>query len=172
MTFLLNGCSTASATIYEVHRPDFVMNAELISPTDGDYYDIHAESSEHIRYSVTADTPGSCVQLFFYEGLGPGMRVRTDYSMDACVLSYSNEFSTEWGQAKDFTIKIETEYQFYMNYTMSIKLFTPGIPIGAVAALVLIFLTVVIVAVAAFVIVRSQKRTAKHGDKARGGKLP
>lgn len=158
--FLLISSTSVSATVYNVDSTDYSKSTTLQYTSIMDNYELTAKSGEHVKYSVKADTPGSCAMLLFSKGHNIGMTSQylIAYSQENCVQSYSNEFPVGSNDGTDFTVTITTDDTFNVNYTVTIKVFAPMIPDWLVGFLVFIIIIVVVAVIGA--VIRGRRRKA------------
>jgi hypothetical protein len=162
--FLLICSSPASATVYNVDSSDYTRTVTLSNASLMDNFELTAKSGEHIKYTVSAVTSGSCAQLLFSKGHNINMQSQylVAYSQVSCVQSYSNEFPVGSGDGTDFTVTIATSFPDDMDYTVTIKTFAPAIPDWLVGFLVLIIIVVIVAVIGA--VIRGRKRKAAQAQ--------
>jgi len=161
---LLIGSTPASATVYSVDSSDYTRTVILSNASIMDNFELTAKSGEHIKYSVSVNTPGGCALLFFSKGHDITMQSQylVAYSQENCVQSYSNEFPVSSDDGTDFTVTISTSYPDDLDYTVTIKTFAPAIPDWLVGVLVFIVIIVIVAVIGA--VVRGRKRKAAQAQ--------
>ena len=152
----------ASASIYSVDSTDYWKIETLTPFARADRYELNATSGVRIRYAVTADTAGSCVQLYFSQGhdLPPVFQYLVQYSQEDCVQSFTDDFTVSSDDGTEFTITISTTYDYDMNYTVNVNV-SKGISdliIPDWLCPLLALIVVLIVVMIAIVAVRSRRR--------------
>jgi len=150
----------SSATVFTVDTLNYTKSESLSNSSSMDRFELRATSGEAFRYSVTADTTGSCVQLYFSKGhnLGAYFQYLVMYSQDTCVGSFSDAFSVGSSDGTEFTITITTTDDYEMNYTLNIEEMTASLPAWFCPLFVVIILIGIVVIVV--IAIRDRKRKA------------